>query len=137
MQKSLYQFNGKLLEVSIEEYKEFYREFERGKYCKKIEKDAKIVSVERIMNENELFREKDIFADINIDIEFTVEKKDEAERLRKALLQLNCEEYELIKALFYEKKSLRQYAKKIGKSYGTVLYKEKQILKKLKKLLNC
>lgn len=132
----MYHFSGKLLEVSVEDYKEFYRDIERMKYCKKIAKDVKIISIEKLMDEDESFREKDIFADPDTDVEFAVEKRDEIERLKKALLQLNNEEYELIKALFYEQNSLRKYARIIGKSYGTVLYKEQQILKKLKKLLN-
>ena len=73
--------------------------------------------------------------DKDIDIDFEVERKIEIEQLKEALLQLNDEEYQIIKALFYDEKSLRDYAKVIGVSYGTVLYKERKILEKLKKLL--
>lgn len=80
-------------------------------------------------------REKNILKDKDIDIDFEVERKIEIEQLKEALLQLNDEEYQIIKALFYDEKSLRDYAKVIGVSYGTVLYKERKILEKLKKLL--
>ena len=79
--------------------------------------------------------EKNILKDKDIDIDFEVERKIEIEQLKEALLQLNDEEYQIIKALFYDEKSLRDYAKVIGVSYGTVLYKERKILEKLKKLL--
>lgn len=71
-------------------------------------------------------REKNILKDKDIDIDFEVERKIEIEQLKEALLQLNDEEYQIIKALFYDEKSLRDYAKVIGVSYGTVLYKERK-----------
>lgn len=95
----------------------------------------KIVSLDKLINDDDDFREKDVFADMNVNIEDEIERKDEVERLKNALLQLNNDEYKLIKALFYNNSSLREYARVIGKSYGTVLYREKQILKKLKKML--
>ena len=122
-----------LLEVSKEGYKDFYVDVERKKYCKKIAKDVKIVSLEEMKSED--FRDKDVIEDTNVDIEFEIQRKIEIEQLKNALLRLDEEEYKLIRELFYKNNSLRGYAKKIGKSYGTVRYREKQILEKLKKFL--
>ena len=57
------------------------------------------------------------------------------EKLKNALLQLNKDEYKLIKALFFEQKSVREYAETIDIPYSTIQYKKKKILKKLKKIL--
>lgn len=123
-----------LIEVSLEEYKDFYKEIERNKYIKKKNKKIKFISIDEISEDMEI-RKKNILKDKDIDIDFEVERKIEIEQLKEALLQLNDEEYQIIKALFYDEKSLRDYAKVIGVSYGTVLYKERKILEKLKKLL--
>ena len=68
-------------------------------------------------------------------IEVSFERKIEIEKLRLVLLQLNEEEYKLIKALFFENKTLREYAEKIGISHVAIHLRKQQILKKLKKLL--
>ena len=64
-----------------------------------------------------------------------VERKIEIEKLKKALLQLTEKEYELIKALFYEENSVRNYAKNIGIPFTAIQSQKKRILEKLKKLL--
>ena len=123
-----------LIEVSKEEYQDFYREVERNKYVKKTSQDFQFISIDEISEDMEI-REKSLLADKNINVSFEAERRIEIEQLKNALLKLNDEEYKIIKALFYEEKSLRNYAKIIGVSYGTVLYRKKQIIEKLKKLL--
>ena len=54
---------------------------------------------------------------------------------RSALLQLTEEEYKLIKALFFENKTLREYAAIVGKHYTTIQDKRDRILEKLKKFI--
>ena len=61
--------------------------------------------------------------------------KIEIEKLRIALLQLTEEEYKLIKALFFENKTLREYAAIVGKHYTTIQDKRDRILEKLKKFI--
>lgn len=85
--------------------------------------NKKFIPIQKTLIEVSLEEYKDFYKEIEI------------EQLKEALLQLNDEEYQIIKALFYDEKSLRDYAKVIGVSYGTVLYKERKILEKLKKLL--
>ncbi len=126
-----------LIEVTRKEYEDFYREVERHKYVLSESRRFAHFSINEMAkdeDENEI-RGMDILPDENVDISFEIERKIEVEQLKDALLQLDAEEYKLIKALFYEEVTLREYAEVIGKSYGTVLYREKQILKKLKKLL--
>ena len=126
-----------LIEVTKKEYADFYREVERHKYVLSESRRFAHFSINEMAkdeDENEI-RGMDILPDENVDICFEVVREIEVEQLKKALLKLSPDEYKLIKALFYEETSLRDYAKVIGKTYGTVLYREKQILKKLKKLL--
>ena len=78
---------------------------------------------------------KNIISNPIDNIEATFERKIEIEKLRIALLQLTEEEYKLIKALFFENKTLREYAEKIGISHVAIHLRKQQILKKLKKLL--
>lgn len=124
-----------LLEVNGYEYRNFYRDIERKKYCKKLKKTVTTISLDEIIDKNEDFRVKDFIRDDNIDIENDIEKKIELEKLKNALLQLNKDEYKLIKALFFEQKSVREYAETIDIPYSTIQYKKKKILKKLKKIL--
>lgn len=124
-----------LLEVNGYEYRNFYRDIERKKYCKKLKKTITTISLDEIIDKNEDFRVKDFIRDDNIDIENDIEKKIELEKLKNALLQLNKDEYKLIKALFFEQKSVREYAETIDIPYSTIQYKKKKILKKLKKIL--
>ena len=122
-----------LLEVNGYEYRNFYREIERKKYCKKLKKTVTTISLDEIIDKNEDFRVKDFIRDDNN--ENDIEKKIELEKLKNALLQLNKDEYKLIKALFFEQKSVREYAETIDIPYSTIQYKKKKILKKLKKIL--
>ena len=122
-----------LLEVSNKGYKDFYTDVERKKYCKKIARDITIVSLDEMRSED--FRDKDVIEDTNVDIEFEIQRKIEIEQLKNALLKLDNDEYKLIRALFFEQKSIREYAKKIKVPFTTIEYKKEKILKKLKKLL--
>ena len=102
-----------LLEVSDSEYKDFYREIERKKYCKKLAKNIQLYSIE----------------------ESEIQEKEEIDELRKALLKLNYDEYNLIQALFFRENTIREYASILKKPFSTIEYQKEKILKKLKKLL--
>ena len=56
-------------------------------------------------------------------------------KLKQALLELTEDEYKIIKALFYDDKSLRNYADKVGKHYTTIQYHRDKILEKLREIL--
>ncbi len=123
-----------LIEVSKEEYQDFYREVERNKYVRKTSQDFQFISIDEISEDMEI-REKSLLADKNINVSFEAERRIEIEQLKNALLKLNDEEYKIIKALFYEEKTIREYAKKIGIPFTTLQSKKEKIIEKLKKFL--
>ena len=126
-----------LIEVTRKEYEEFYREVERHKYVLSESRRFAHFSINEMAkdeDENEI-RGMDILPDENVDICFEVIREIEVEQLKKALLKLKPEEYKLIKALFYEEKSVREYAEIIGKPFTTIQSKKNAIIKKLRRIL--
>ena len=79
--------------------------------------------------------DKQVIIDDTINVENEIEKKNEIEELKKALLKLDNDEYKMIRELFFKEKTVREYAKVLGLPYATVQYKKKQLLKKLKNLM--
>lgn len=137
--KTFIPVQGMLLEVSANQYKDFYRVVEKHKYNKKVSNKLKILSINELAdeedNDEEKVRGKDFIADSTCDVEGQVEKKIEIEELRNALLELNENEYQLINALFYEEKTVREYAKTKGISHVAIMHQKERTLKKLKKFL--
>lgn len=131
--KKFIPIQGMLIEVCPSEYKDFYKEIERGKYYKKLEKNNRVCSYNNLSDEE--FNGIEVVADMNVDVEFEVERKIEIERLERALLELNQDEYTLIKKLFYEDISLRKYAEMTGKPFGTIQTRKRAVIKKLRKIL--
>ena len=121
-----------LLEVSKAIYEDFYYEYERNKYIDKIMRKLQVISIEKLQD-NE--RGIDIICDNQCNVEKEVYKKIEIGKLRDALLSLNDTEYKLIRNVFFDDKTIREYAEIIGLPYSTIQYKKIQILKKLKKIL--
>ena len=126
-----------LMEVTQEEYIDYFQEIERNRYARKILRKFSAISIEQQqrVNEDEEMNDKDVVADPNCNVEFEITRKLEIEQLKKALLELSEDEYKIIKALFYEEKTVRKYAEKIGIPYSNVQYRKKQILNKLKKFI--
>lgn len=133
-EESLYQYNGMLLEVPMDGYVDFYKDIERKKYCKKISKGITVISLDKITEDND-YRNKEAITDNSINIECDVQRKIEIEQLKNVLLQLSNEEYDLIKSLFFEQKTIREYANEVNKPFTTIEYQKAKILRKLKKLL--
>lgn len=132
--KKFIYIHGMLLEVSKEEYKDYYTEIERNRYCKKVLQKLQVVSIEEL-NFDEDMKHKEVITDTSKDIEFEIERKIEIEQLRNALLKLDKEEYKLIRELFFNEKTMTEYAKNIGCGVSTIFDKKVKILKKLKKFL--
>lgn len=133
-EKKFIYIHGMLLEVSKEEYKDYYTEIERNRYCKKVLQKLQVVSIEEL-NFDEEMKHKEVIRDTSKDIEFEIERKIEIEQLRSALLKLDKEEYKLIRELFFNEKTMTEYAKNIGCGVSTIFDKKVKILKKLKKFL--
>lgn len=132
--KKFIYIHGMLMEVSEEEYIDYYQEIERNRYAKRVIRKLKPISIEE-MKETMDFRDKDIIKDLKFNIEDEVAKKIEIEQLKIALLELTEKEYEIIKALFYKEDTIREYAKEIGTPFTTIQSQKQKILEKLKKLL--
>ncbi len=130
--KKFIKIEDSLLEVSKKEYEIIESEDQRRKYVKRIEK-KKVISYDN-KDENGTVLINSI-KDVNYDIESEVERKLEIERLKKALLQLNDDEYKLIKELFYKEIPLREYARINGIPFTTVQGRKDKIIKKLKNIL--
>ncbi len=126
---------GMLLEVPPEEYKDFYKAIERNKYIKKEEIRVKTISIDAISNSDDDFIHKDVINDKNVNIEFEVERKEEISNLQKALSMLDESDYKLIKSLFYDERTIREYANILGIPFTTIQNRKNRILKKLKEIL--
>lgn len=130
--KKFIKIEDSLLEVSKKEYEIIESEDQRRKYVKRIEKKKVISYDNKDENGTVLIN---YIKDVNYDIESEVERKLEIERLKKALLQLDAEEYKLIKELFYKEIPLREYARINGIPFTTVQGRKDKIIKKLKNIL--
>ena len=124
-----------LIEVTRKEYEEFYRDVERHKYVLSESRRFAHFSINEMAKEYDEIRGIDILPDENVDICAEIERNIEVERLKNALLQLNDYDYKLIRALFFEEVSVRDYAKIVGKHYTSVYDDKNRILKKLRKFL--
>ncbi len=135
--KKFIPIQGMLLEVTNNEYKDFYKDVERHKYITSESKRFSFISINDMIKDDEYneVRGADILSDEDINIDLEVIRQIEVEQLKKALLQLNDNEQELIQALFYDEESVRNYAQKIGVHFTTIQKRKLKILKKLKNLL--
>lgn len=131
--KKFIQVDDKLLEVSQREYETFNKEEQRIKYIARADKKLQIISYDN-EDENGTVLINTI-KDTSCDIENEIERMIEIEQLKKALLQLSNEEYELIKALFYEEKTVREYAERKGIPFTTIQSRKNKIIEKLKNIL--
>lgn len=131
--KRFIQVDDKLLEVSQREYETFNKEEQRIKYIARADKKLQIISYDK-EDENGTVLINTI-KDTSCDIENEIERMIEIEQLKKALLQLSNEEYELIKALFYEEETVREYAERKGIPFTTIQSRKNKIIEKLKNIL--
>ena len=131
--KKFIPIQGMLIEILPTEYKSFYKEIERNKYIKRQEKNIEIFSYDGLIDNDN--KNMDIIEDKVTNIEFQIERKLEMEQLREALMKLDDNEYKLIRALFFEDKTLRKYAKSIGISHVAIQRQKERILEKLRKIL--
>ena len=132
--KKFIYIHGMLLELSKKEYEDYYTEIERNRYCKKILQKLQVVSIDEL-NTDEDMDDKQVSADISKNIEIEIERKMEIEQLRKALLELDNDEYQLIKELFFNEKTVREYARIRGIPFTTIQSRKDKIIEELRKIL--
>ena len=124
--KKFIKLDDVLLEVSKKDYEIIEYEEQRQKYLDRVSRKMNLVSYDNETENGATL--KNIISNPIDNIEATFERKIEIEKLRE-------EEYKLIKALFFENKTLREYAAIVGKHYTTIQDKRDRILEKLKKFI--
>ena len=106
--KKFIKLDKTLLEVSKQDYIKFDKDYQREKYVDRLKKKYKVISLDKEYANKVIL--KDIIQNTEENMVDIINRKDEIIKLEKALLQLNKDEYELIKALFFEGKTITEYA---------------------------
>ena len=125
--------HGKLMEVSPDEYIQFYKTKNHNDYLVRREAANSDFSIDMLTDDEK--NGEDILIDPTQDVAGQVERHIMVEKLRQVLPMLTAEEQRLILALYFKEMTEREYAKLMG-VYRNAIHKQKlRILKKLKKLL--
>lgn len=125
--------HGMLMEVTPEQYRDFYKERRRQKYLYERSKENRDISIDMLTTEQ--FNGADILFSDEIDIEEQVAYKLLLDKLHNCLSLLTEEEQELIYALFFGEKTEREWSAETGIPQKTINDRKRRILSKLKKLL--
>lgn len=124
--------HGMLMEVTPEQYQDFYKDRRRQKYLQERSKENRDISLDMLTMEQ--FNGVDILAS-DMDIEEQVTQKIMLDKLHSSLVLLTEEEQEWIQALFFEGKTEREWSAQTGIPQKTINDRKRRILSKLKKLL--
>jgi hypothetical protein len=131
--KKFYPFDGVLMEVSIEDYKEFYKADRRQKYLMEESVLHNEVSFNALDSEEMNGEERII--DPNANVEEAAELATMIEQLYMCLDLLSKDEFKLIYALYFEKKTEREWSAITGLPQKTINDRKWSILRKIKKLM--
>ena len=123
---------GKVVKVSEEVYKSYWKITEHEKYLQRKDWKYDVIPFSAMDYDGHFV---DNIIDERIDLEKIVEVKMQIEELNKALATLTKKERELIEAIFYKEESLRSIGKKEKVSYQAIGKRRDKILEKLRKLL--
>jgi RNA polymerase sigma factor (sigma-70 family) len=118
--------------VHEQDFREYYRELERWKYIRRMEKGKKL-SYEKAV-EDELPLER-LSAAEGISLEDEIVQKIMIERMLEAIELLEEGERRLIRQLFFSGLTAREIARQRGVTHRAVLKQRNRILIKLKKIL--
>lgn len=124
---------GRLMEVSKEDYAEFYRAKRRQKYLDERSADNGDFSFDSLTTDE--FNGEDILVDRQLDICETIVERIMTDKLRKAVCSLRKDEQKLITEHFYEGVSQTELAQKYGVNQSNISRKIGRILVKIKKLM--
>lgn len=125
--------HGMLLEVTSEQYAEFYKEQRRQKYLTEQSADNRDVSMDALMTENLYIA--DSSADSTMDIATIAERSLLLKQLCEAIRSLTEEEQSLIYRYYYDEQSESEIAALYGISQQAVSKRLKKVLGKLRKLM--
>lgn len=125
--------HGMLMEVTPEQYRDFYKARRRQKYLYERSRENRDISIDMLTTEQ--FNGADILVSDGMDIEEQVAYKLLLDKLHSCLSLLTEEEQELIYALFFGKKTEREWSAETGIPQKTINNRKRKILLKLKALL--
>lgn len=124
---------GMLMEVPEEDYVKMNREKSRQQYLRKLSKKFGEFSYDSLATDE--FDGALILVDDKADIHETVEQKILVDKLHNALNELSDEDAKLIRALYFEDVSEREYAVQMGVSQVAVHKRKQKVLQKLKSMI--
>lgn len=125
--------HGMLMEVTKDFYDDFYRDKRRQEYITARSIANGDVSYDAL--DTDEFNGEDTLVDPDENIAEQVAQKMMIEKLRRVLPLLSEDERDLVIALFYEKRTEREYANDMGISQVAVHKRKHRILEKLKEFL--
>ncbi|MEE0970071.1 MAG: sigma-70 family RNA polymerase sigma factor [Clostridia bacterium] len=125
--------HGMLVEVTPKDYIDFYRNKRRQKYIDERSKENGDISYEALTADG--LNGNDVIASGEEDIAEAVTRKIMIDKLSRCLPLLEKSEQKLIRALYFEEMSERQFSVFSGIPQKTINNRKKKILLKLKKLL--
>ena len=125
--------HGMLMEVTPEQYAEFYRIQNRQRYMDRRSADNGDISVDMLTTDE--FNGADILVDPGESVDELVIRKMQTDKLLGCLSLLEQEEQLLIRDLFYNGLTEREAAQKYGVSQVAIHKRKLRILKKLKNMM--
>ena len=133
IEKRFIPLHGMLMEVSHDDYHEFYKNVERQKYLRKEAIRADEMSYNAIDSED--MSGEDIIVDLSKSIDEYVSDKLLLEEMRRCFGQLSEDDRALLYALFFDGKSERELAKELNIPRMTLNYRKSKAIEKIKKLM--
>lgn len=136
-EKEIYQLpaQGKMVEVTEEQYREFYKHKRKEKYLKEQDNKHKVYHYSDL-DTDELLGEEMFSYPEEEGVEDMVVEKMLLEVLLQCVGELSEEEYLLIHALYYQQKTLDDCAEQFGSCEKTIRNMRDRILLKLSKKMN-
>lgn len=136
-EKEIYQLpvEGKMVDVTEEQYRAFYKYKRREKYLEERDKAHRLQHYNDL-DTDEILGEEMFSYPEEIGVEELVVNKMLLENLLRCVRELPEEDQEYIHALYYQKKTEREYAEELGITQATVNYHRNRIISALKEKMN-
>ena len=126
-------FGGMLMELPEEHYVQMNREKSRMQYHWEKAKQVGLFSFDSLGADD--FNGQMILEDYGPDVCEEVELRIMSEKLHEAIKELSDEDAELVRALFFEGVTERDYAKELNISQVAVHKRKKKVLEKLRAMM--
>lgn len=126
---------GRMIEVTEEQYREFYKHKRREKYLDERDKAHRLQHYSDL-DTDEILGEEMFSYPEEVGVEEQVVVKMLLETMLQCVRELPEEDKMYVHALFYQKKTEREYAEELGLSQATVNYHRNRIISTLKRMMN-